>query len=117
MSHRDEKSIFLSALDKHSPAERAAFLAAACGDDAALRSEIEQLLDAHERPQHPLDRIPAGVDAVREHFANEPAPAAASAAVFHDRGPETVDDQPIREAAGSVIGPYTLREQVGEGGF
>jgi WD40 repeat protein/serine/threonine protein kinase len=29
----------------------------------------------------------------------------------------TVDEQPIRESAGTVIGPYKLLEQIGEGGF
>src|SRR5262249_30740668 len=29
----------------------------------------------------------------------------------------TVDEQPVREGPGSVIGPYKLLEQIGEGGF
>jgi uncharacterized protein (TIGR03067 family) len=43
-----ERTIFLEALDKTSPAERAAYLAQACGGDAALQRRIEQLLQSHQ---------------------------------------------------------------------
>jgi hypothetical protein len=92
-----EKSIFLAALEKESSAERDAFLSEACGDDARLRAEVEELLQAHDRPDNPLDALPAGVNAV--------SPAG------------TMDFRPAAERAGTVIGPYTLREQIGEGGF
>jgi serine/threonine protein kinase/tetratricopeptide (TPR) repeat protein len=45
----DVKSIFLAAVEK-SPADRAAFLDAACGSDAAVRQRIEALLRAHDEP-------------------------------------------------------------------
>jgi tetratricopeptide (TPR) repeat protein len=45
--HQRAKDIFLSALD-HAPADRAAFLAEACGSDASLRAEVESLLAFHE---------------------------------------------------------------------
>ena len=41
-----ERTIFLEALDKADPAERAAFLDRACGDKADLRRRVEQLLEA-----------------------------------------------------------------------
>jgi tetratricopeptide (TPR) repeat protein len=41
------KDLFLAALE-HAPADRPAFLAKACGGDAALRAEIESLLAFHE---------------------------------------------------------------------
>src|SRR5262245_36593682 len=43
-----EREIFIEALDKAAPAGRAAFLAAACAGDAALRGRIEALLRSHE---------------------------------------------------------------------
>ena len=42
------KQIFHSALDR-APGERSAFLTDACGDDAALRHEVESLISAHEK--------------------------------------------------------------------
>jgi len=45
--HQQAKDLFLAALEQ-APADRAAFLAAACGEDASLRAEIESLLAFHE---------------------------------------------------------------------
>ena len=39
-----EQSIFIEAVEKHDPAERAAFLDLACAGDRALRQRIEKLL-------------------------------------------------------------------------
>ena len=38
-----QRELFLKALEKPTPAERAAFLDGACGDDAELRTAIEAL--------------------------------------------------------------------------
>ena len=40
--------LFEAALDRQ-PAERAVFLASACGDDDAMQREVSRLLDSHER--------------------------------------------------------------------
>jgi serine/threonine protein kinase/tetratricopeptide (TPR) repeat protein len=85
-----EKSIFLQAIEKNSPAERAAFLDAACQDNPQLRAEVEALLRAHEAPQPVLD-------------AREP-------------GSPTMDD-PVSERPGTSIGPYKLLQEIGEGGM
>jgi len=45
--HQQAKDLFLAALE-HAPAERAAFLAAACGENALLRAEIDSLLAFHD---------------------------------------------------------------------
>jgi serine/threonine protein kinase len=42
-----EETIFVAALQKSSPAERAAYLDEACAGDAALRQQVEALLAAH----------------------------------------------------------------------
>ncbi|MDX2031510.1 MAG: protein kinase [Blastocatellia bacterium] len=53
------------------PAQRAAFLAAACGEDDALRQEVQSLLGYAERPDDLLDH-PA-LDAAARTFAKESA--------------------------------------------
>jgi WD40 repeat protein/serine/threonine protein kinase len=85
----DLDDLFCDALELASPAERAAYLDRVCGDDLDLRRRLERLLEAHEAADGFLA-----------------APAAA-----------TVDEQPFREGPGTVIGPYKLLEQIGEGGF
>jgi uncharacterized protein (TIGR03067 family) len=49
-----EQSIFLAALDVD-PARRSAYLDEACGGDAILRKQVEELLAAHERSGEFLD--------------------------------------------------------------
>lgn len=80
--------IFAEALTKPSPEERERFLAAACGPDAALRRQVESLLEAHAQ---------AG-DYLRQNVLTANGPAAG-------------------EGPGSVIGRYKLLQQIGEGGF
>jgi serine/threonine protein kinase/tetratricopeptide (TPR) repeat protein len=84
------RSLFLAALER-APAQWAAFLDEACGDNADLWRRVEQLLRAHAQ----MGSI---------HGGGAEAPAA------------TVDE-PIREGPGTAIGPYKLLEQIGEGGF
>jgi serine/threonine protein kinase/Flp pilus assembly protein TadD len=85
----DEESIFLEALQKPTPGDRAAYLTEACAGDGELRRDIERLLEAHER---------AG-DFLRG-----------------DHGIATVDHAGS-EGPGTIFGPYKLLEQIGEGGF
>jgi serine/threonine protein kinase/tetratricopeptide (TPR) repeat protein len=85
------KSIFGHAMELASPEEREAYLARACGDDPRLRVEVESLLQAAE-------------DAGGFLQAARPAD-------------ETADESPLAERPGTVIGPYKLLEQIGEGGF
>ncbi len=91
----DVKSIFGQAAEIASPPERAAFLDHACGQNSALRSEVEALLAAAEN---------AG------SFMGQPA-----------IGSETDTRHPIpdtlAEGPGTVIGPYKLLQQIGEGGM
>jgi serine/threonine protein kinase len=83
------RSIFLAAVER-SADQWPAFLGQACGDNRELRARVEQLLQAHQA----MGSIQAGA-----------APGA------------TIDELPIREGPSTIIGPYKLLEQIGEGGF
>jgi serine/threonine protein kinase/Flp pilus assembly protein TadD len=85
-----EESIFAQALEIGSAADRAAFLERACGNNPSLRAEVEALLCAHDRTGDLLD--------------------------LPERAP-VPRDEPIIERPGTVIGPYKLMEQIGEGGM
>src|SRR6516165_3446089 len=85
-----EESIFAQALEIGSPAEQATFLDRACGQNPALRAEVEALLGAHRRNGDLLD--------------------------LPDKPAVTVDE-PITERPGTIIGPYKLLQQIGEGGM
>jgi WD40 repeat protein/serine/threonine protein kinase len=89
---KSERDIFLAALDVDDPDRRAAYVAAACGDDPKLREAVEQLLKAHGQPRG---------------FMARPVPALV----------ETVDQPPPAAGPGAVIGPYKLVETIGEGGM
>src|SRR6516225_9106154 len=83
-------SIFCSAIEFESPDERRALVEQACGEDVELRHQVERLLHAHFHGRSILD-----------------APVQPVAKV----------DEPLREIAGTVIGPFKLLEQIGEGGM
>jgi serine/threonine protein kinase len=86
------EEILQAAVEKNTPHERAAYLDSACGQDAALRALVNGLLRAHEE---------AG------NFLEQP---------LFQPGP-TVEESRSPEKRGTVIGPYKLLEQIGEGGF
>ncbi len=87
----NERDIFIAALQRRDAADRQAFLAEACGSDSDLREQVEALLCEHEQLGSFLE-----------------APASSPVATAEER----VAGQP-----GTVIGPYKLLEQIGEGGF
>ncbi len=98
------ESIFLAALEKKSPEERAAYVDQACAGDADLRRRVERLLDAHPKVGGFLEK-PA-VAAATQPSAEEAVQEAA-----------TLPPRPISEGPGSRIGPYKLLQQIGEGGM
>ncbi|HVK08918.1 MAG TPA: protein kinase [Gemmataceae bacterium] len=83
-------TVFTAAIELPA-ADRAAYIARACGPDSALRERVERLVAAHFR---------AG------SFLDAPAPELAA----------TVD-QPPPDGPGTVVGPYRHMDQVGEGGL
>src|SRR5438552_10430843 len=75
--------LFLKALERRSAGERREYLDGTCAADAALRAEVESLLEASARAGSFLE-------------SQVPAPAA------------TVDLPSGGEVPGTVIGPYRL---------
>ena len=88
----DAKDLFARAHELDGPA-REEFLSAECGNDAELRLEVQRLLVQAERA---------------DSFFGESEVATL----------ETASSDPTSlESEGDQIGPYTLRQQIGEGGF
>ena len=85
------ESILAAAVEMGSEAERQQFVDQACAGDAELKRRVDELIENHFR---------AG------RFLESPAPRLVA----------TVEE-PIREGPGTVIGPYKLLEQIGEGGM
>src|ERR1043166_869007 len=83
------EALYFAALDKATPAERAAYLDEACKDDETMRRCVERMLDAAPKVGK---------------FLEPPSSA-------------TLEQPPIEERPGSVIGPYKLLQELGEGGF
>jgi eukaryotic-like serine/threonine-protein kinase len=84
--------IFSGAMEQQSPEARAAYLDEVCGSDLDLRRRVERLLDAQPKVGGFLD-----------------SPAAGSTMTF--------PPPQVMEGPGTVIGPYKLLEQIGEGGM
>jgi tetratricopeptide (TPR) repeat protein/serine/threonine protein kinase len=97
----NEQSLFIAALEKESPAERAAFLDQACAGDPDLRQRLERLLARHAQPDSLLD-----TPAVTGAYAPETDRPAAEAPAL-----------PASEGPGTVLGPYKLLQALGEGGM
>jgi serine/threonine protein kinase/tetratricopeptide (TPR) repeat protein len=86
-----EEALFHAALAIDAADQRSAFLDAACGHEEGLRRRVEALLRRYAESEGPLDR-----------------PVLPTA---------TTPDNSIPEGPGTVIGPYKLLEQIGEGGM
>jgi serine/threonine protein kinase len=86
------QQVFLAAVELHQPDDWDAYLEEACAGDEELRGQVAMLLKAHAAGGGPPGR----------------------AALANDR---TVIYQPLAEGPGTIIGPYKLLEQIGEGGF
>jgi serine/threonine protein kinase len=99
-----EKSIFEAIFDESSRAERAAYLDRVCAGDAQLRREVEALLNAHDELRSIPKVAPARALGATSEFTRPGAAEGRERAV-------------LRERPSTVIGPYKLLEQIGEGGM
>src|SRR4051812_34208781 len=97
-------ALFLKALEMRPADERQAYLDGACAEDAALRAEVDALLEASARAGSFLESPAAGV----------PSPPGGAAPGVR-AGATT--DEPSLERPGTIIGPYKLLQQIGEGGM
>jgi hypothetical protein len=128
------KSIFLEALERPAGPGRLAYLEGACGNDPELRAEVEELLDAHDRASgflgSSLDMMTstsrgeldtdASPDERDAPVAAQPSEASGDMTVDTTDPPDAMPSpisRPIAEGPGSRIGPYNLRERIGEGGM
>ena len=99
------EDLYLAALKRNTPADRAAFLDEACRGDPELRLRLERLL-------HP---------SLTEE-ASLPGPTVDEAATV-DSGPSDLPDEidladvAVGESAGDRLGPYKLVRRIGEGGM
>jgi serine/threonine protein kinase/tetratricopeptide (TPR) repeat protein len=88
---REAEAIFLAALDRTNPAERDAFVESACAGNAELLVRVRELLGCHDETSGPLDASPLQC--------------------------ERAPDAPPGEGIGTMIGPYKLVQEIGEGGM
>jgi serine/threonine protein kinase len=102
------EDVFLAALEKATPAERAAYLDEACAGDPELRRRVERLLHAHPRAGEFLEK-PAVELAGTGSAQGEPGRVGAG-------GSSGAGAAPPAEI-GTCIGPYKLLQQLGEGGM
>ncbi len=91
------EDIFGNAIVITSPRARSAYLDEACRDDSELRMEVESLLAAHDEAGDLLEPLDLG----------PPLSNAESTSELSER-----DASP-----GAMIGPYKLRQLIGEGGM
>jgi WD40 repeat protein/serine/threonine protein kinase len=97
------EAIFQAALEKPTPEERAAYLDEACRGDAALREQVERLLNAQPK---------------LGEFLEKPAiEAGATSDVAAGRWIDPANPPRLAEGPGTRIGPYKLLQQIGEGGM
>ncbi len=120
-------ALFLAAVLEQDLAERAALLHRECGADLVLRRRVEALLRAHDQP----DDEPDGPDIPNASLLagtltelDDPGAAGGGEPTGvtrdHTTSPDETDwaaQRPITEGPGARIGPYRLREKIGEGGM
>jgi serine/threonine-protein kinase len=96
-----EREMFEAALEQ--PSERRhAFLDGICGGDANLRRRIESLMVKND---------------LASSFLESPAAVFPSFLVAEGESRIATLDDSVHESPGTVIGPYKLLEQIGEGGM
>src|SRR5438105_88538 len=106
------EDIFLAALDHKAPAQRKAYLNSACGEDAALRAQVEGLLRSHEEIGSflagPLYDSPPTFDQ-----------SASSSPPESDDGPGGLEFLAPSTKPGSLgrLGHYEVQEVIGRGGM
>jgi serine/threonine protein kinase len=110
-----ERDIFIGALQRDDPAERRAYLDAACGADPDLRARVNELLAVHDRAvgflEQPIAPVPEPRTAalVPGQGTATFAPGSPAPTAFHDPS--------LTEIGDVLAGRYKLVEALGEGGM
>jgi hypothetical protein len=94
------REFFLHAVGKLQPEEWDGYVGEACGGDAELARQVGQLLQVHREAGSFLDRPAAALGATGAFTA------------LHGKA-----GVPRSEVPGTIIGPYKLLQQIGEGGM
>lgn len=113
-----EQSIFIEALEKGAPSERAAFLDQACAANPALRQRMERLLQRHEQAGSFLE-VPAG------RHADAAIPGLAGTGATGGEPPASDDSGAALDFLAPAVKPeslgrlshYDVLELVGRGGM
>lgn len=85
------RDLFIATM-KLPPEQWADYLDKACGPDQTLHSRVRHLLEAYRQADSFLEEVTGG-------------------------SPATVDGPDVQEQPGTILGPYKLLEQIGEGDF
>ena len=104
------KALFQEAIARADPAERLAFLDRELGDDAELRTRIDALLAAYDKPPTALDR-PLAAD------FDFDATRTASTEPFPDLTVSYRGNAATTPVADLIAGRYKMRQEIGEGGM
>jgi eukaryotic-like serine/threonine-protein kinase len=96
------RDLFLHAVGRLPPEAWDAYVAGACPGDPELERQVKEYLRVHREAGSFLDRPAADVERTE---------------TFDVGRPEGMTARQPGEGVGTVIGPYKLIEQIGEGGF
>jgi hypothetical protein len=107
----NERTVFITALEKEDLAQRKQYLEEACAGDPALRDRVEALLRSHEREGEFLD-VPAAAQLAGADVTREEILAA-------DTGGDTLEFLTPSDKPGSLgrLGHYDIQEVIGRGGM
>ncbi len=116
----NERDIFLAAIEIADSEERAAYVEHACGTDASLRTQVEELLRTHEQTSKFLETPAAAADpAVDQTVLTDSADADVG-----PQQPDTADAEFCRYLEPSTrdgwlgrLGHYEIEEIIGRGAF
>jgi serine/threonine protein kinase len=109
------ETLFFNALEKGSEAERRVYLNSACGDNAAVRRQVEKLLTAHDKvggflARPAVEQFAAAAE-VPDSWRNPETSTGAEHSVLEFLEPSTRPDSLGR------IGDYEVLGVLGQGGF